>query len=751
MARPIKVNIVGDVTKLKEALGEAETEVGGWGDRMGPAVAAAGVAAGAALVGSFMAGMGQEDVEASIQSQLGISPERASELGDISSGLYRDAWGDSLEEVGNAVTTVEAALGDALSDSELETITAQAIAMGDAFGIEAAESIQLVDQLLNQGLVSSAQEGMDLLTASFQAVPEAMRGPILDAASEYGPFFEQLGMDGEQAMAMFIAASENGEIALDKTGDALKELTIRATDGSSASVEALQAMGLNAEEIATMIAAGGDEAALATQQIVEGLSSIEDPALQSQAAIALMGTPIEDLSADDLPAFLDAIAGGADGLGDFSGSAQEMADTIGGTTSNKLESFKRNALGALADFGQDVLIPAFESVLGAFEDIGRWMDDNQPIVIALGAALGAMGLVIIGSLVPSVISWAAAQWAAAAAVIATHLPIIAIVAAIGLLVAAVVYAYQEWDWFRAAVDAVADFFTETLWPILQDVFSWMQENIPPIIQAIIDVVTRMWEIWRDNILPIYEAVWAFIRDNILPIFASLASFIIDTVVPAFMDIVGFIRDDVIPFLQKMWEKAMEMKDKVGEAISGIVTFFTDLPGNIIEAFGDGFSWLKDKMTEAKDWVSNRVDDVINFISNIGSTLAGLISNPFQWVLDKATAMKDWVLARVDELVEYIKSIPSKIGGALDSISGGVFSAAVDTFTNAAGGPIASTGVRLVGERGPEKVVLPRGSTVLPAHESGGMSSSITVHANTNADPDEIARAIGWMMRNEGVI
>lgn len=67
---------------------------------------------------------------------------------------------------------------------------------------------------------------------------------------------------------------------------------------------------------------------------------------------------------------------------------------------------------------------------------------------------------------------------------------------------------------------------------------------------------------------------------------------------------------------------------------------------------------------------------------------------------------------------------------------------------AMGGP--ASGAVLVGERGPEQVILPEGSRVVPNHAMRSSSSGgITVNVATNASPWAIAREIDWLMRTGG--
>lgn len=66
---------------------------------------------------------------------------------------------------------------------------------------------------------------------------------------------------------------------------------------------------------------------------------------------------------------------------------------------------------------------------------------------------------------------------------------------------------------------------------------------------------------------------------------------------------------------------------------------------------------------------------------------------------------------------------------------------------AMGGP--ASGVVTVGERGPEQVILPEGSRVVPNHASMSAGGGVTVNVQTGADPWAIAREVDWVMRTAG--
>ncbi len=121
VANAVTIGIGADSSGASKAFDRIGRKASGLGDKLASigkgltrGMQFAGIAAAAALTKGFIDALGAEDIRASMEAQLGVSPERAAELGAISSGLYRDAWGDSLAEVGNAVVAVEASLADAL-------------------------------------------------------------------------------------------------------------------------------------------------------------------------------------------------------------------------------------------------------------------------------------------------------------------------------------------------------------------------------------------------------------------------------------------------------------------------------------------------------------------------------------------------------------------------------------------------------------------------------------------------------------
>ena len=74
-------------------------------------------------------------------------------------------------------------------------------------------------------------------------------GDLLDVLSEYAPKYAEMGLSVDDMMQTLISGAENGVFQIDKVGDAVKEFSIRAIDGSDTTKEAFEALGLSASGV----------------------------------------------------------------------------------------------------------------------------------------------------------------------------------------------------------------------------------------------------------------------------------------------------------------------------------------------------------------------------------------------------------------------------------------------------------------------------------------------------------------------
>lgn len=474
----------------------------GLADRLGPVIAG--------LVEAFSDGLGERAGAGVLQAQLGLSDADAARFGRTAGDLYANNFGDSMGQAQEAVGAVGSTLAESLGPGgdALERASEQALTFAQAFGVDVETAVNTAGVAISSGLATDATHAFDLMTTASQEMPAAMREELMPAVEEYGQFFSALGITGEDAFGLLATASEDGMYGIDKTGDALKELTIRATDMSSGSVAAYQAAGLGAEDMSARFLAGGEVAGGAFDDLVAGLIGIEDPTLRANSAIALFGTPLEDLGVTEIPAFLGSLSTMETGLGDVGGATDRAADSMARTAS-PIEALKRQALGGLSDFISTVVIPGLASLGEALRPVVDWFRN-----------VGAEVFRFVGSLQG---------------------------------------VFRE-DGFSGVIDRIGEKFSE-LWPRVQlhlsqfvsragqwiqeqapiwgerlhtwgaQLWGWIGPMIPPMLAQLGALANRVW-LWLQVQVPILKdklfewgnAFWGWISPMIPPVLAKLGEF-----------------------------------------------------------------------------------------------------------------------------------------------------------------------------------------------------------------------------------
>lgn len=629
--------------------------LGGVKGKLKTAGTAAGAAVGAALVLSLTQAMEFEDANAKLTAQLGLTEDESARIGKAAGDLYSQNWGDSIGGVNDAVAAVYSSIdGMATAGGDkLEDLTTKAIAFADTFDTDVNRAVQVVGQTVRTGLVKDADEGFDLLTKASQSVPANVREDLLDALDEYGPFFQSLGMSGQDAFGALVAGADKGMYGIDKTGDALKEFTIRATDMSTTTQAALGSiqgidvttidknskegkatlarLAKSSQDLSNDFLAGGDTAKGAFRDTVKGLLAIEDPATRSNAALALFGTPLEDLSVSEIPSFLSGLIDGSKTMDGFKGSAQEMADTVGGTTSGGFAALKRELLEMAAGWGAK-LLPIIQQFMPTIRALA-------PIIIGLVGAFAAVAAIV------RVVTVAQAAYN----LVLLANPMVLLAVAIAALVAGLVVFFTQtkigqrivqavWGGIKAAMGAVVSWWTGTAWPAMRKAF----EAIGTVVKTIAGLVMRYVNMWRTIIAAAVSAIATVIRT-----YVNIWRTIITGVVSAIKGILSWFGTLGGKFAG--WFAA------IGSAIREKVTAITGAVGDIVTK-------IKDKLTAV-------VDTVKTIGGNIVQGVVDGITGAVHKVVDAAKKIVDNITGPVKKLLG-IHS-PSKVfhGFGVDTVKG----------------------------------------------------------------------------------
>ncbi|WP_200170741.1 phage tail tape measure protein [Tomitella cavernea] len=605
--------------------------------------AAAGIGAAVAV---GMEAINQAQLTDTLAASLGATPGQAAEYGRLAGDLYSQGLGDSMESVSKAVGVVASSF-DNLDGGALQSATQNALNFSKVFEIDVPNAVQTASQLVTNGLAADTTQAFDLMTTAFQRVPAAMREELPEILNEYGTNFRALGFSGEQAFGLLVSAADKGKWALDKTGDALKEFTIRGSDMSKASTTAFESVGLNAEEMAAKIAGGGEGAREALQQTAQALLQMENPADRANAAIALFGTPLEDLSVDQIPQFLQAISDGSGGMEGFAGSAQQMGDTLNGNAGNALESLKRTVQQGLVQ---------------ALTDMASWMQRNADLLktvalvaAPLVAAFAAYRLAVTGITIATT-AWNTIQMLLNRTM--TMNPVGLIVAALAGLVTALVLAYQHSETFRNIVQAA--------WNGIKTAVSWAWNSV------IKPVFTALWGWITGTLMPVVTALW---RNVIQPAFAGIGNVISwawnNIIMPVFNAYKFYITEIIVPAVMFLWNNVIKPAFAgIGNIISFawnsvIMPVFNFLKSGV-QAVGDIAMWLwNNAIKPAWDGISGAIDFAWN---NVIKPAFDFIKDGFSGVGDTFSAVGDTISGIWQGIVHAVAVAVKAIGSILQKIN-----------------------------------------------------------------------------------
>ncbi|QDF17556.1 tape measure protein [Gordonia phage Yago84] len=670
--------LIRNARQARDALNEVEQEAedtGNAGSQMGDKLKGAagkiaGLTAGLLGVGGAMdlaaSAIEQNSLGNRLQAQLALTTEEAARAGRLTGELYAGNFGGSVEEVNTAVGAVQSTIGRLGEDSDeaFKAMTASALTMADVFEIDVAESTQTANNLIRNGLAKDGTEAMDLLTAAMQRVPANLRGEIFPVMDEYSTYFQSIGFSGQEAMGIIVNSSQQGQIAMDKAGDAIKEFGIRATDlGDKGAMDAIASLGLNSQQMATDLLAGGDTAQQAFDKIVDGLLKIDNPAEQAAAAVALFGTPLEDLDKAKIPGFLQGLSSGEDAMAGFAGSAQQMSDTMGTGPAAAMETVKRSIE---------------QGLIGALGTASQWMVENKTTALILAGAVGTLGAAyvayrtiagvaaVVTGVTTALRGQAIATTAAAGAQRAyTATTAIMTVAQRGMAIASTVAATamrglslaflaSPIGWIVLAIGAVvgalALFFTKTemgkrVW---QQLMEWVQIAWEGIKTAIVGA-------WQNFIWPALQAIWNFITNTLVPIFVFLWQQVIvpawnaianvisqvwtNWIMPVFTAIHNFIVNVIAPALIWWWQNVTV---PVFNAIAAVISAAWN---NFIKPVWDAFVWvLQNVLAPLFGWLWNTI--IAPVMQGIGATISFVWNNVIKPIWDGFVWLLQNVLAPV---------------------------------------------------------------------------------------------------------
>lgn len=243
-----------------------------------------------------MAVSGEQNLD-KLQAKIGASAEDMKKYHDVMYEVFEGAYGDSLDDVGNAVAEIRQQLGD-LNQTEMKEAAENALTLSDIYDMDVKESTRAVNSLIKQYELTAKQSYNLIVQGAQNGLNQ--NDDLLDTINEYAVQFKKAGYEAEDMFNMLANGVKSGTWSVDKLGDAVKEMNIRFSDGTIAEglMESRKALGYTKNDVVELqkeFNKGGDTAQIALKKVMDKLSNVKDDTLRYQIGVTMFGTMWEDL------------------------------------------------------------------------------------------------------------------------------------------------------------------------------------------------------------------------------------------------------------------------------------------------------------------------------------------------------------------------------------------------------------------------------------------------------------------------
>ncbi|WP_370671758.1 phage tail tape measure protein [Streptomyces sp. ScaeMP-e83] len=370
--------------------------------RLQTIAAGAGIAAGAALMVGITDYLEQSQILGVLEGQIGGTPAVAQKYGKAAGRLFASAMVEDFQTAADTMAAISqnGLIPTGATEKQLDALGVRIATTGKILGEEVAHVSTTVGKMVKTGMARDAEEAMDILVKAQQKGLNASED-LLDTFDEYSTQFRKVGIDGPTAMGLVSQALAGGARDTDIAADAIKEFSLLSIDGSEAAAEAYKALGLDADKMINVLAAGGPKATKAMDTIFDKIRGLDDPVKKNTVAVGLFGTKFEDLGG----AFdtMDPSRAAAK-FGTFSGSVDKAGNSIQESAGVRVEAFKRGVTQGIVNILGTQVIPALMK-------FGQWAQKN-------GVTLRVVAGVIAGVLVPALVLMGVAATVRGAQVVA---------------------------------------------------------------------------------------------------------------------------------------------------------------------------------------------------------------------------------------------------------------------------------------------------------------------------------------------
>ena len=412
-----------------------------------------------------------------------------------------------------------------------------------------------------------------------------------------------------------------------------------------------------------------------------------------------------------------------DSITNSAGAAQQMADTQLDNLQGQLTLLKSALEGLAISIGQ-ILMPYIKSIVSHIQSFVDWLNNlderTQKIIVTVALVVAAIGpvLIIVGkvissvgtimTIIPKVVSLMGTIKTAMAGLNATMAanPIGLIITAIGLLVAAFIYLWNNCEGFREFWINLWEKVKEiavTVWNAIKDFFVSVWEAISgtftTVVTAIKDFLSSAWESIKNTVTTVMNAikavistVWNAIKTVFETVFNAIKlvvttyfnvyKTIIETVLNVIKTVVTTVMNAIQTVISTVWNA---IKTAVETVVNAIKTAVTTAWNAISTTTQTIFNTVQTVISTVWNAIKTAVTTVVNAIKTVITTAWNAIktttSTVFNAVKSVVTSIWNGIKSAVMSVVNAMKSGISSAFNAIKSTISGILNGIKSTFSS----------------------------------------------------------------------
>lgn len=486
--------------------------------------------------------------------------------------------------------------------------------------------------------------GDALTTAGEKLMPLSTAGAAVDvalgtlafksgqAADDLNTLSTQTGISTTD-LQKYKAAADLVDVPLEtmvKSHTKLKKSMYASSTGSKKMTTAFEKLGVSVTDASGELRDQGE----VFDDVIKALGKMKNPTERDAIAMQIFGNNAKELNSliADGGETYQKVAKIYDETG-LSIVDQETLDKAN-EFNDLIDTIKLTGQAALSQIGTKLagyLVPALEKVVGWVEKIAGWLSKLDPEVLAvIGVIAGVVAglaplLIILGkvALGISAIMSVGAKLGPLLAGIAG--PVGTVIAVLGLLVAAGILVYKNWDTIKEKAKQVKEWVVKK-WTELKTSVSTLFNNIKTTVSNVWNNIKTKVASVVDSIKTKVTTVWTSIKTSVSTTVESLKT-AVSTKWENLKKAVSTKIDNLKTSLASKWESIKEtaktkietMKESVKTKIDSMKESVKTKIDNLKESVKTKFQTIKEKMLEpiekAKEKIKSAIDTIKSIINN----------------------------------------------------------------------------------------------------------------------------------------